>query len=179
MLNQTIFAYVVSERARGIPDEVISGALLAQGWKAEDVTGAMAKDAVVSPAPPVEFTFAHLFEGRLGRKQFFINTCLYLISLFFTFALVGFLTKYSRGSVDFQLYIIIAIYLLATPMYISLSARRLHDINSSGWITLIYLFLPLAFIVPILLILPRGTVGTNNYGPEQLDRNFKDTILNT
>lgn len=52
---------------------------------------------------------------------------------------------------------------------LAVGARRLHDIDRSGWWLLIY-FLPLiGFIILIFWACQRGTPGSNRFGRDPLD----------
>ena len=49
--------------------------------------------------------------------------------------------------------------------FIPLSVRRFHDINCSGWWTLLFI-LPFTQIVILWLMFKKGTSSTNDYGEE-------------
>lgn len=61
------------------------------------------------------------------------------------------------------------IYLLATAVpTIAVSARRLHDRNMSGWWFLGCLLPILGNFIILALMIPKGTSGSNQYGPDPL-----------
>ena len=49
---------------------------------------------------------------------------------------------------------------------LALGARRLHDINRSGWWLLLLFVLVIGWIVLILWAIKRGDKGPNKYGPD-------------
>ena len=51
MIDQQVTSYITTERARGVRDEDIRTALLASGWKEEDVSLALAAPLAASAAP--------------------------------------------------------------------------------------------------------------------------------
>jgi uncharacterized membrane protein YhaH (DUF805 family) len=68
--------------------------------------------------------------------------------------------------------------LLSFPYLIALQIRRLHDLNQTGWLTLLC-FVPLvSYGIGIYVSLWPGTDGENKYGPKPLSRtNFIEDIL--
>jgi uncharacterized membrane protein YhaH (DUF805 family) len=51
---------------------------------------------------------------------------------------------------------------------LAVSARRLHDIDRSGWWALL-IFTVIGYIVLIYWACLRGTVGANRFGPDPLE----------
>ena len=49
---------------------------------------------------------------------------------------------------------------------ISLAARRLHDINKSGWWQLLWLAIVVGWIILIVWFVKQGDKGPNRYGPD-------------
>ncbi len=183
MINETILGYVASERARGVTDEAIRGALLAQGWKEEDVIASMAGGAVSVAATmatgPKQYSFVNLYEGRLKRWQYFVSSVLLFLALFVVIFLMGVAVGYMGLEEDGMVYLAYAMYILTLPLGFSLVVRRIHDIGWSGWMSLL-MFIPLVGTIFALIVLfKKGTDGPNTYGPPQSDRNFIRTILNT
>ena len=50
---------------------------------------------------------------------------------------------------------------------IAVGVRRLHDIDKSGWWTLIFLIPLVGAIILIVWYCTKGTLGANRFGPEQ------------
>ncbi|MFZ4541143.1 MAG: DUF805 domain-containing protein [Rickettsiales bacterium] len=61
------------------------------------------------------------------------------------------------------------VFSLATLIpYICVGARRMHDVNRSGWWILINLIPIIGWIVFIVWAATKGTTGDNRYGPDPL-----------
>ncbi len=102
-----------------------------------------------------------VFRGRANRAQFWVFA---LLTWFITGLAVG-LTggQAADGSVSMIAYIIGLVFTL--PM-ISVTIRRLHDSNRSGWWWWIG-FVPLiGQIWMFILLVLSGTDGPNKYGPQ-------------
>ena len=111
------------------------------------------------------------FSGRASRKEYWI---LYLFTYFIMYLLV-FFKEYPL--------VMFTIFLIFIVPYISLSIRRLHDFNFSGfWELLIsiilffILYTKLMFLVHymsffycIVLGIIKGTPATNKYGEPPID----------
>ncbi|WP_341788557.1 MULTISPECIES: DUF805 domain-containing protein [unclassified Rickettsia] len=102
------------------------------------------------------------FKGRSNIKEYFIF-------IFFEIIIVGALLLAERkyGRTDFLTLIagiVLIVYLFANT---SLTVRRLHDCNLSGfWFLLGIIFSPL---IGLLLLFIKGTSGSNRYGKPPMD----------
>jgi uncharacterized membrane protein YhaH (DUF805 family) len=116
----------------------------------------------------------NLFEGRLGRKPYIMGTIVISILFAVVYYLFAILTQSSIGSIIFFLCAIVG----AVISY-GMTTRRLHDMNRSGWYTLL-LFIPyLDFIFWILFMALKGTSGKNKYGEaSKKEVSFSKAILN-
>ena len=112
------------------------------------------------------------FEGRACRMEYFSVT--FINSLVMTLAIVLSSVLAAKAaitqSLDILVYsgainIILFIFALITFIpSLSLSVRRLHDINLSGWL-LLTIILPLVnFILALMLLFAPSNSGRNNYG---------------
>ena len=92
------------------------------------------------------------FSGRATRSEFWFFYLAYWIVTLIT------------AVVFFPL---MAIWSLATliPFY-AVSARRLHDINKSGWFQLFYLIPLVGVIILIVWFATKSDPGKNRYGPK-------------
>lgn len=174
MINEQLVGYVLGERARGVADEAIKAALVAQGWKQEDIIAAVGGVGAVASGPRA-LSFENLFEGRIGRWQYFLTSLLLGVAVMVVAFLVGTASR-SLGGMSFLL--LIAAYIFVIPLSISLSVRRAHDMNWSGWYVLFMLVPFVNFVFALIFLFKVGTPGSNIYGLPQGDRNFKDTLLN-
>lgn len=96
------------------------------------------------------------FEGRTGRRTFWMYILVYIIISLLLNAL--------------KLYTISGIFGLALFLpSISIGARRLHDIGKSGWLQLIGLIPIIGVIVLIIFWAKEGDQGDNQYGPAPQD----------
>ncbi len=60
-------------------------------------------------------------------------------------------------------------YLAVLIPIISVGVRRLHDIDKSGWLYLVYIIPLIGFIMMIVWGCTRGTAGPNRFGDDPLD----------
>lgn len=92
------------------------------------------------------------FSGRASRSEFwFFYLAYWIVTLVLVF-------------ISFSL---MAIWNLATiiPFY-AVSARRLHDIDKSGWFQLFYLIPLVGVIILIVWFATKSDPGKNRYGPK-------------
>ena len=105
------------------------------------------------------------FEGRLNRWACFIlclkNTGLALLALIVV-AIAGAISDALGGVVAAVLYIGLSI------VGLSITVRRWHDLDKSGWYALLGLIPYVNFIVGLYLLFAPGTDGPNQYGPAPL-----------
>lgn len=99
------------------------------------------------------------FKGVASRKQYWMAVLFNAIILFIiSFIMLSFTDDPEGGSVD----IISGLYSLAMLIpSISISVRRLHDHNMSGWFYLISL-IPAVGSIIIFIFMLLGTVKSNN-----------------
>ncbi len=178
MINEQIITYVAVERARGVSNDAIRGALLTQGWKGEDVDSAMGDGVSISAGTSRDFSLQNLFEGRLMRWQYFITGLQF--GLVFLAIVVGVgLSSGFTVSMEVIDRVGWVFYLLCLPFYLSLQIRRLHDLNWSAWYVLLAIVPVANIVLGILMLFKKGTEGVNLYGPPQANRSFLRTLLNT
>lgn len=98
------------------------------------------------------------FNGRAGRKEFWYA---FLFNFVVTFILGLF------GKVGIWL---TAIWSLAVLLpFLGVAARRLHDINKSGWLILLALIPLIGEIILIIWWAKAGDTADNQYGPVPQD----------
>lgn len=103
------------------------------------------------------------FNGRSRRKEywmFYLFTVLVSIPLGIIDEVADTTFQYGSGvfSVLFSLFTIIP--------WISLTVRRLHDVNKSAWYLLLYLLPIIGWIWLFVLTVTEGDQGSNEYGPD-------------
>ena len=104
------------------------------------------------------------FNGRANQSEFwYYNLSYFVIIIILTIADYSFFgydpmdaTSIAATSSIFQILCIIP--------YLSVTIRRLHDVNKSGW-NLLWIFLPIiGAIYLIYLYIKKGNVEDNDYG---------------
>jgi len=99
------------------------------------------------------------FDGRCSRKEYVFFT-IFLLVIFIT---THYLYKDRENNDNLSfIFAIFSLYLFINDF--AITARRLHDLNSSGWWQLILFFVPLAQILFIGLFFYKGTPTINKYG---------------
>ena len=123
---------------------------------------------------------SNLFKGgRIGRLNYFLGG-LSLYGAIIAAFLVMSIARAIGEIVSFPFVLMyIAVAIGALVIGVSLSIRRLHDMDQSGWLVLLS-FIPLVNIAVILILLfKEGTPGANQYGmPASKDAPFVDVVLN-
>lgn len=101
------------------------------------------------------------FDGRARRKEYWMFSLINFV-LFIPYALLsGIFLSNTIGSI---LYILGLIIVFGIPS-LSVTARRLHDINFSGFWILINFVPLLGPIALFILTVLEGTSGDNKFGP--------------
>tara|TARA_Y100000814_G_C12123803_1_gene331583 strand:+ start:173 stop:559 length:387 start_codon:yes stop_codon:yes gene_type:complete len=100
-----------------------------------------------------------VLKGRSRRKEYWMLQ-LFCLPIIYILAVVG---------VTFKNNFILVLFFIccigvAIPSF-SCGIRRLHDINRSGWWTLLNIT-PLTGFILFVLFMFDGTVGENKYGPD-------------
>ena len=114
------------------------------------------------------FTKFFNFKDRASRSEY------WWFYLFFW--VVIFLAAFSESFKDSYLSILFGlVILIAWIPLISVSVRRLHDVNKSGWYFFIGIIPYLGPLFFLFFTLEKGTLGNNNYGKFPLQ--FKDPNL--
>ena len=110
-------------------------------------------------------------KGRLNRWRYFKRSML-LIFLEIVLAIIIAVAFFDPSGEDLTpmgyilLFIMIAIFL---PVHYLLAARRLHDLNKTGWLCLVMMIPAVNAPFGIYLLFAPGTVGANQYGADPLE----------
>ena len=109
--------------------------------------------------------------GRIGRLRYFAYSWVYNVLSMFMIGIVAaiFFPSLMEGDPEnpsgAMLALMGVLYLPIFFCFIVAARRRLHDLNSNGWLTLL-VFVPLInFFFAIYLLVWPGTSETNDYGP--------------
>lgn len=102
------------------------------------------------------------FKGRARRKEYWGFTLFYAL----IFAILGAFAFTGIGVILF-----LVVFVATLPPSISLTVRRLHDINLSGWFTLYMLIMlipvigeVIAIIISIVIGVVQGSAESNKFG---------------
>ena len=140
----------------------------------------------------VKLTFARRFNSncRISRAEFWwmqILVAVYAIitfgiALLASYAMVDPYIYYSESAYieDLGIFTIIIWLILLIPNFILnflLAIRRLHDLNMTGWWSLLILS---TWLSPLLYgaCLVKGNVGPNRFGPDPYTPGLKEQIMN-
>lgn len=120
-------------------------------------------------APPF---FSFSFEGRYGRLNF-MNATWAIYGMTF---LIVFVLSFISNLINSEILLIISVAIVVIAMqfyYIRAIALRFHDLNKTGWLSLLALasFVPLigglfTLAFTIYLMAAAGTIGRNDYGDQ-------------
>lgn len=100
------------------------------------------------------------YEGRINRAKYFFAILIYLIP----YGICLLIARESEA-LGFAIFIPL-VFLTAMPV-----AKRLHDLNHSGWWQLLGLVPLVNFGLGIYMLAWRGTLGPNRFGPDPLAEN--------
>ncbi|MEN8281631.1 DUF805 domain-containing protein [Acinetobacter gerneri] len=118
-------------------------------------------------------------KGRFSRLSYlawmFITGMIYsfALSIVIGIAAVALLTSASfdistlatTGLGIFAIALFVLVVVIFMIFSICISIRRIHDLNKSGWLWLLFLVPVVNVIFSIYLFVAKGTEGANNYGP--------------
>jgi uncharacterized membrane protein YhaH (DUF805 family) len=105
------------------------------------------------------------FKGRAARSEYWYWT-LFVYLLLIVAWLID-MTVFGFNTTGVNPMTVLATLATLLPT-LAVSARRLHDIDRSGWWALL-IFTVIGYIVLIVWAFMRGTVGTNRFGSDPLE----------
>ncbi|UAX41279.1 DUF805 domain-containing protein [Pasteurella canis] len=115
------------------------------------------------------------FSGRARRKEFWMYS---LIHFLIISALVFIDINLGTFDIEKKTGLISSIYVLATFLpTLAVSARRLHDINYSGWWVLLNI-IPIGSLLVLIFCGFKGTSGSNRFGQDPKAHELKDEPKN-
>lgn len=141
---------------------------------------------------PANKDFPYSAKGRFGRLSYlawlFITSVLYSCALLIVM-LLGIITYATYGATmtdigDFlstalgiiTAVLFVVVIISAAVLSIIVSIRRIHDLNKSGWLCLLFLIPIVNVIFGIYMMLAPGTQGENNYGPPRITEQTEKLI---
>jgi uncharacterized membrane protein YhaH (DUF805 family) len=119
--------------------------------------------ASVADSDEPEYQCVRVFgaAGRIGRVRYIGYTVGLPLLIVGLAALVGAVLDRALGA-GVTVPLIIGAYAAVLLAYILLTIQRCHDFDVSGWLSIVFILVPLAVL--LLWIIP-GTKGPNRYGP--------------
>lgn len=117
-----------------------------------------------------------LYDGRIGRRDWIWGVVLSFIAVVVGIAVLAAMADSSDGG--FFWFLIIVLYIAFFYFVFSLHARRLHDLNESGWKSLFFIIPLVNLITLVWLISTKGVDKDNKYGANTLDNGFFNDIFN-
>ena len=106
------------------------------------------------------------FTGRARRKEYWMFTLFYIIAVIVLSIIDVVIGTFSVESGNGLLS---SIFILGSLVPgIALTARRLHDINKSGWWQLLVIIPLIGAIVLLVFYVQKGTYGENRFGEDPL-----------
>ena len=172
-------AYIEAQREYGVSDDMIYQSLISSGWQKETITQALsAQSANVVRQSAVQHgnyqpstgnsvaeqsDKKNLSSGRLNRLGFFMAH-VYIVAYFALAMIIVLLGQRSNitNAIGFLMGGIGVLIVMILPFFFY--ARRWHDINQSGWLSLLLLIPGAAVIIAVVLMIIPGTQGDNQYG---------------
>ncbi|WP_186647129.1 DUF805 domain-containing protein [Fluviispira vulneris] len=104
------------------------------------------------------------FKGRASVSEFWYFILFYYAITLIPILLVLIIGKNERDILLILIFSVVGAFGLLPP-YISVSVRRLHDMNKSGWWYFVYLIPYIGFFIFIIMSSLPGTKGKNRYDP--------------
>ncbi len=119
--------------------------------------------AAVADSDEPEYQSVRIFgaAGRIGRVRYIAYTVGLPLLIVGLAALVGAALDRVLG-VGVTVPLVIGGYAAVILVYVLLSIQRCHDFDVSGWLSIVFILVPLAVL--LLWIIP-GTKAPNRYGP--------------
>ena len=106
-----------------------------------------------------------LFKGRASRTEFWyfaLASAIIQISLLIIDIIIGWDVGIIDGIKTFPLFETSRLLLLVPS--ISVTVRRLHDINKNGWWSLLWGLPVIGWVILVLWLCKNGDAGENQYG---------------
>lgn len=102
---------------------------------------------------------------RIGRLRYWAHACLLMLASYLLMFVVAALMALLAADLVYVFFI--AIFMATVPIVVVwwiFVIQRLHDLNLSGWVSLLMLVPFLNMFMSLFLVLWPGTSGTNRFG---------------
>ncbi|WP_428738609.1 DUF805 domain-containing protein [Sulfurimonas sp.] len=118
------------------------------------------------------------FTGRARRKEYWMFYLYYALVIFALAFMAGFFSEINQLISNIFAGVIVLFILGSMIPFWAITARRLHDINMSGWWQLLYLIPYLGGLIVFIFMLLPGNQGSNRFGDDPLiDTPTTNTIV--
>ena len=107
-----------------------------------------------------------VLKGRASRSEYWY---------FYLFSLILYIIPFIIGGEDADIFIGLLFLILTIPS-ITVSVRRLHDIDKSGWYVFIYLIPFVGGLIMLVMCASVGTEGKNQFGEYPLQLKKKNNV---
>ena len=107
-----------------------------------------------------------VLKGRASRSEYWY---------FYLFSLILFIIPYIIGGENADLFIGLLFLILTIPSF-TVSVRRLHDIDKSGWYVFIYLIPFVGGLIMLVMCASISTEGKNQFGEYPLQLKKKNNL---
>lgn len=113
-----------------------------------------------------------LYSGRLNRRTHFTADLGVTIIYWILLKIV-----YMLGANMLTGFLSLALVIVYLVILLSISVKRFHDLDKTGWLVLLYLIPVVGIIVWLYALLAPGTKGSNKFGESPKDAFEFDKIL--
>lgn len=115
------------------------------------------------------------FEGRIRRMEYFLSSiiALFVLSIVYFMCFAAFFLSIEASSITGSVVgglVGIAAYVAGVWFGLAQGVKRLHDLDKSGWMILLFLVPIVGTVFALYLLFADGTVGPNRYGEDPKNR---------
>lgn len=127
-------------------------------------------------------------KGRFGRLSYlawlFVASVLVYVAVFVVAIIFGVSTAAigqaesgALGGISgIAILIFAALYIALLYFMFVFTIRRLHDVNKTGWLSLLFIVPLVNIIFGLYLLFAKGTQGVNNYGPRRVTLGWEKVV---
>lgn len=108
------------------------------------------------------------FSGRARRKEYWMFYLFYILTVIVLAFLMGVVSEINETLSTFVAAIFVLFVIGSIIPTLAITARRLHDLNMSGWWQLLFLIPYVGSLVIFIFTLLPGTKGVNRFGLDPL-----------
>ncbi|SET34396.1 DUF805 domain-containing protein [Thorsellia anophelis] len=106
------------------------------------------------------------FKGRASRSEFWVFTLVNYFIIYFLYFVFIFSSEYNETLAGGALVLSLSLSLVLVVPSVSVSIRRLHDTNRTGWLFLLSFVPIIGTVLLIYWYCLKGCEGDNHFGPD-------------